>query len=61
MKTLRDWNYRQSFVMARYCRARTLAMTPELVTTLAIRFARKHGAERPAATGNRNSQLGYHP
>ncbi len=47
--SLRQWNARQLCVLARYCSMHHVALTPDVVTGLARRYAAKHAAQRPDA------------
>jgi hypothetical protein len=50
---LRQWNARQMSVLQRYCRLHHVALTPDVVCTIAARYASKHAAERPRAGAER--------
>lgn len=45
--SLRQWNVRQLSVLQRYCSIHHVALTPDLVCSLASRYATKHAGERP--------------
>ena len=54
MSPLSQWNVRQIHVLQRFCSVHRIPLTPEVVVSLATRYAAKHAGERPSArTGSR--------